>query len=257
MTAKFEDFTKSAKDLSRNPLGIIALFIVLVYGFACLLFGFSSESLSADEKTPLIYFIIIFPVLVLFLFGWLVSKHHDKLYSPSDYRDDKSFLTTLQQPSSINSEKLENSTQKIDDLMQYGGGFEIVEEREKEIKTDLDTRELDYSGNVSQMLIRQLAVSQLLHWFEKTYTVIFGSQISLLRKLSAKQDVMELDEVSAYISKVRETFNDLDIWSDQQYLNYLIQSNLIEKKDNNLSITIYGSEFLRLLDASTYPNKNL
>ena len=35
MSENMTKFAKTAKDLSRNPLGIIALFIVLVYGFAC------------------------------------------------------------------------------------------------------------------------------------------------------------------------------------------------------------------------------
>ena len=97
MVDSLSTFVKSAKDLSRNPLGIIALFIVLVYGFACLLFGFSANQLQSQEKLPLIWFVVLFPVLVLVLFGWLVSRHHNKLYAPSDYRDDKSFLSTLQQ----------------------------------------------------------------------------------------------------------------------------------------------------------------
>jgi len=257
MTANFESFTKSAKDLSRNPLGIIALFIVLVYGFACLLFGFSSESLSADEKTPLIWFIIIFPVLILFLFGWLVSGHHDKLYSPSDYRDDRSFLTTLQQRSSKNHKTIENSNQRIDDLMKYGEGYKAIDEQETIIKKDLEARNLEYSSETAKALIRQVSAFQFLYWFEKAYSLIFGSQISLLRKLSITQDGMELDAISAYISEVRETFSDaLDNWSDQKYLEYLFETKLIEEKDNRLSITTLGSDFLRLLDESNYPNKN-
>jgi cytochrome c oxidase subunit IV len=81
-TASFGDI---AQKLARNPLGIIALFIVLVYGFAALVTGFSS-SFTANEKLPLIYFMIIFPVLVLGVFGWLVSRHSNKLFAPSDFR---------------------------------------------------------------------------------------------------------------------------------------------------------------------------
>lgn len=56
------------------------MFIVLVYGFACLLTGFSS-SLSPGERLPLVYFLVGFPVLVLAVFAWLVSAH-SKLFAP-------------------------------------------------------------------------------------------------------------------------------------------------------------------------------
>jgi len=85
------------KDLVKNPIGIIALFISLIYGFANLLLGTTASSLSPDERYPIIIFIVLFPVIVLGLFYLLVSKHHGKLYAPGDYKDDKSFLRTLSQ----------------------------------------------------------------------------------------------------------------------------------------------------------------
>lgn len=78
-------FGETAKALSRNPLGIIALFIVLVYGFASLVTAFAG-SFTAAERLPLIYFLVSFPILVLGVFGWLVSKHSAKLFAPSDFK---------------------------------------------------------------------------------------------------------------------------------------------------------------------------
>jgi hypothetical protein len=84
-------FSSAAKGLARNPLGIIALFIVLIYGFAALTVGIN-QSLQLEERLPLIWFLVLFPLAVLALFGWLVSKHHEKLYAPADYQTDESFL---------------------------------------------------------------------------------------------------------------------------------------------------------------------
>lgn len=84
-------FVSSARNLARNPLGIIALFIVLVYAFASLVVGFSSK-LTPPERLPVIWFLILFPALVLVIFAWLVSRHHAKLYSPADYREDAAFI---------------------------------------------------------------------------------------------------------------------------------------------------------------------
>ena len=73
-----KSFSDAAKGLSRNPLGIIALFIVLVYGFASLVTAFAS-SFTANERLPLIWFMVLFPVLVLAVFAWLVRNHSEKL----------------------------------------------------------------------------------------------------------------------------------------------------------------------------------
>jgi hypothetical protein len=89
------EFLKNAKEFARNPLGIIALFISLIYGFVSLLLNSSAEKLTENERWPLIVFIVVFPVLVLGAFYRLVTNHHGKLYAPADFKDDKSFLRTL------------------------------------------------------------------------------------------------------------------------------------------------------------------
>lgn len=90
MSNNTSSFSESAKGFTKSPLGIIALFIVLVYGFATLAvaLGGSLES----SVTPLIYFLVFFPVLVFLGFLWLVSKHNDKIYGPSDFVDETNFL---------------------------------------------------------------------------------------------------------------------------------------------------------------------
>lgn len=93
-------FGDVAQKLARNPLGIIALFIVLVYGFAALVTGFSG-SFTPGERLPLIYFMIIFPVLVLGVFGWLVSRHSNKLFAPSDFRNEDNYVRALTATASL------------------------------------------------------------------------------------------------------------------------------------------------------------
>jgi hypothetical protein len=86
---------KISKDHVRNPLGVVALFISLIYGFASLLLGSSADKLESVERWPIIIFIVIFPFSVLYVFYKLVTEHHGKLYSPADYKTDDSFLKTL------------------------------------------------------------------------------------------------------------------------------------------------------------------
>jgi CheY-like chemotaxis protein len=91
MNNGMKNFGETAKSLARNPLGIIALFIVLVYGFASLVTAFAG-SFTSSERLPLIYFLISFPVLVLLVFAWLVSRHSGKLFAPSDFKDEENYV---------------------------------------------------------------------------------------------------------------------------------------------------------------------
>ncbi len=90
-----DQFGKTASGLSKNPLGIIALFIVLIYGVAALVLGFTGNSLEPNQRWPLIWFLVLFPVIVLAVFTWLVSRHPTKLYSPSDFREETHFLQAI------------------------------------------------------------------------------------------------------------------------------------------------------------------
>jgi CheY-like chemotaxis protein len=91
MDGDVKGFGQIATGLARNPLGIIALFIVLVYGFAALVTGFSG-SFTPAERMPLIYFLVIFPVLVLLVFAWLVSNHTGKLFAPADFKNEQHYV---------------------------------------------------------------------------------------------------------------------------------------------------------------------
>ena len=95
MNSSVRDLGKVAQRPARNPLGIITFFIVLIYGFAALLLGTSGESLEPDQRWPIVWFVVFFPVVVLGAFYRLVTHHHQKLYPPMDYRDERLFLRTL------------------------------------------------------------------------------------------------------------------------------------------------------------------
>jgi hypothetical protein len=91
MNQEIKSFGDMATGLARNPLGIIALFIGLIYGFASLVTGFAGGYTSA-ERLPLIYFLISFPILVLAVFTWLVSNHSTKLFAPGDFKDEDNYV---------------------------------------------------------------------------------------------------------------------------------------------------------------------
>ena len=85
----------TAHKLSRGPLGIIALLIVLVYAMAALVAGVSSLDTPA-ERLPLVYFLVFFPVLVLLTLTWLLAKYPTSLYPPTDFKDENNYLKAQQ-----------------------------------------------------------------------------------------------------------------------------------------------------------------
>ena len=86
-----KDFMNKA--FIKNPLGVIALFISLIYGFSCLVLGTTLSNLhGCNERLPLIWFIIGFPILILLAFTYLVVFHHEKLYAPGDYTNEEHFF---------------------------------------------------------------------------------------------------------------------------------------------------------------------
>ena len=91
MSDPVRSFGEIANKLARNPLGIIALFIMLIYGLATATTIFS-DNLTASERLPLTWFLILFPSLVLLLFVYLVIHHSEKLYGPGDFRDEANFM---------------------------------------------------------------------------------------------------------------------------------------------------------------------
>jgi hypothetical protein len=127
-----------AVKLSRSPLGIIALAFVLVYGIAALLAG--TGGFDPNERQVLIWFLVIFPVFIFAVFCWLVTRHHQKLYAPSDFSDEAHFLQLIDGKIETLPEKLSSDST----LKRYRGKMEY------QILKTLWTKQVnkfpDYSG---------------------------------------------------------------------------------------------------------------
>jgi len=88
-----DQFERTAVKLSQGPLGIIALFIVLIHGFASLVLGLAATDIGEGNRSILVWFLVLFPVVVFFIFAWLVSCHHAKLYPPQAFREEGYFVS--------------------------------------------------------------------------------------------------------------------------------------------------------------------
>lgn len=74
-----------------NPLTIIAVFcgIAELSGTSVLPF------IDVSNQETFIWFLMLFPTLIVILFFVTLNFNYKTLYSPSDYRDDKAFLNAL------------------------------------------------------------------------------------------------------------------------------------------------------------------
>jgi len=120
----------------KNPLGIIALFISLIYLIASAVLA--ASTLSTTERMVLVYFIALFPVLVLLLFVWMVVKHHTKLFGPSDYRADDHFLRSIDPE--LRHAKLEREVREAEAPGEIEDRASPVTESAQPISTDVKPR---------------------------------------------------------------------------------------------------------------------
>ena len=265
-----KDFGKSATSLSKNPLSIISLFLVLLYVCAVIYIGFSGSQLESNERFILLWFLALATALVLVIFAWLVSKQSDKLYAPTDFKDDSSFLQLqrkgkpdvglIGKENQVETEQQANekNDRKIDDLMSYGAVIQCASEIEENIKKDFISRGIDITGEASSVLIHQLAVTQYLHWFERVYRIILGNQIHLLKLINEQSSKTIIKRWAVeYFGHIQNSFEDLSSWTSDDYLYFLFAEGLIIEEADGLLITVKGNDFLTTMARFGYSEKRV
>ncbi len=73
----------------RNPLSVIALFVLLTEAIATTALVQVHE--SPIVATPLTWFVVIYPFLIAAAFFLTIWIRHENLYAPMDFRSDESF----------------------------------------------------------------------------------------------------------------------------------------------------------------------
>lgn len=94
MAARIPTIARTATVLSRNPLGLLALCLVIGEAIAGM-FLLRPGALLGVERVLLCSFVVAYPLCVVAAIYRLVSRHHTKLYAPADFRDERCFLEVL------------------------------------------------------------------------------------------------------------------------------------------------------------------
>ena len=158
-----KELEQMAKRSSKNPLGIIGLFLVLVHGMA----GYVARSslLESYQRLIIILFLVIFPLIVLYTFYLLVTKHHDKLYGPGDFINEENFMKYI--------DRLQNSIEQIREeidaqpiykytkLSEGGKGLILDLLNENEINLHTFSEKHDYQH---EKLLRQAQILNDYEW---------------------------------------------------------------------------------------------
>ena len=75
--------------MARNPLGILSLFVFFIEAIATVSLKIAIDTEYAGH---IVWFIILFPTLIVLLFFATLWRKRECLYSPMEFREDKSFI---------------------------------------------------------------------------------------------------------------------------------------------------------------------
>ena len=138
----------------------------------------------------------------------------------------------------------------FDELMKLPVTATVLD-REETIKRNLQAIPLKNDSEKIAILIKSSAVSQVEMEFINISNLIFGSQLALLVRLSGTKTPLSRSEGEAIFNQAQTAFPEIHgSRSLDEWLRYLIISNLITTADNRISLTQYGTDFLKyLIDA--------
>lgn len=119
--------------------------------------------------------------------------------------------------------------------------------REDSIHKDLDDLNIDEPKQI-EILIKALASAQGTLDYESIHSIIWGSQLSLLRHLNSTSNGSSLEVLKVFYDEGAARSPAVYAkYSFEQYLEYLTASKLIEKRDNRCLITQFGIDYLGYL----------
>ncbi|MBU4288097.1 MAG: hypothetical protein KKI12_08000 [Proteobacteria bacterium] len=137
----------------------------------------------------------------------------------------------------------------VEKLLAVIGESIVISELETRIIDEMKANNLKVDGDSIKVLVKHLAGTQLLLAFERIHSIIFGSQIFLLKRLNESAGVGKpMVFVEQHIDHVRNMFSEnLSSWTNEQYLQFLFDRILIVRNDEQLHVTNLGVEYLTWL----------
>ncbi len=199
--------------LTNNPLGIIGTFLTLVEGIAGLVIV--KSQLKDCQNTILVIFVVLFPIIVLCVFYRLVTKHHEKLYSPSDYKDERNFVKiydnqtkkmmsgNLDEKYSIQIEEIKNSISELHENI-----YSIIEmQNELLIKNEDEYAALSDDNEY-------IDIKEYLSSFSKRDLLEYNVEISRMKGCYSLRDELESENYEARIYTFDNNSSEMLGWGE-------------------------------------------
>jgi hypothetical protein len=143
------------------------------------------------------------------------------------------------------AQREKKKTDAVQELMLAVGDSVALRDVETIIRTDLAKRGLETDGDSVKVLIKHLGAAQLLLEFEQVHSLIFGSQIFLLKGLNeVAGQGRDKETLVAHFERVRNANKELSEWSFDQYMAFLFARNLVTIQAGRYHITNAGNEYL-------------
>lgn len=144
------------------------------------------------------------------------------------------------------AQREENRVEAVQGLLASIGETIVIREVEARIRQELQDKGLGISPDTVKVLVRHLAATQILLEFEQIHSLIFGSQIFLLKKLNEVVGQGRPSEfVAQHFEHVRKIFSgQLGSWSFDQYMGFLRARSLVTQHGAVYHITNIGVEYL-------------
>jgi hypothetical protein len=130
----------------------------------------------------------------------------------------------------------------------------LILEAEALIQNDLKQRKIESPSDKERALIRSLASTNIILHFERVHSLIWASQLALLRFLNARDDGANVSHAIGFYEMGKKEFPAwYESYQIDQWLGFLESNNLIAKRDSRIFISIGGREFLKYLIAVGRP----
>lgn len=179
---------------------------------------------------------LIFGILFMFFFRKPITEFIGRIRKVG-----KEGVTTDTPPE---MQSLDQRKKAVQELMNTSDSI-VLREQEESIIKDLSSRGLETEDDSVKILTRHLAATQLALDYEQIHNLIFGSQISLLKRLNEVVGQGRPKEyMDDYLSKVKTMHQELNTWTLDLYLDLLFKRTLITNVNGKYHITNKGVDYL-------------
>ncbi|MCM3292385.1 hypothetical protein M3661_19885 [Paenibacillus sp. MER 180] len=226
------------KNKVQNPLTIIAIFagIAEIAGTAVLL------GLPLEIQKTFVWFVMLFPFVLVGLFFIVLLFKHGVLYAPSDFTDESNFIGILKNRSNQINNELNGATSEIEEAKKL---IETIEEAKKQLAES--TPENTYFAQITELSKKLNLIQSQVENAKQTN----NDEDINLKVIHKMNNVINLKK--EILSVLKGAGNkglspqDIALRTNSNYifvitmLGSLIDEGLVIKKDNRYFVTLIES----------------